>query len=181
MNIFEYNRIMILGNNGSGKSFLAKKISDITGLPLIHLDVEFWQPNWGMPTKEEWRQKNEEFVSKEKWIIDGMCSHGGTIEIRYKVADLVILLDINRLVCLSGVIKRNGKKRSETTAHTNEKFDMRFIQFCKGIWSFPKTRKLDIMELHRKYPDKFLFVIKSRKEMGKLLRQWENEKQVVNS
>jgi len=45
LNIFGYNRIMIVGNNGSGKSFLAKKLAVITGLPLVHLDMEFWRPN----------------------------------------------------------------------------------------------------------------------------------------
>ena len=55
MNIFEYNRIFIVGNNGSGKSFLAKQLSVITGLPLIHLDAEFWLPNLEMPSEEEYR------------------------------------------------------------------------------------------------------------------------------
>jgi adenylate kinase family enzyme len=54
LDIFAYNRIIIVGNNGSGKSFLAKELSAITGLPLVHFDVEFWRPNWEEPPKEEW-------------------------------------------------------------------------------------------------------------------------------
>jgi adenylate kinase family enzyme len=54
LNIFGYNRIIIVGNNGSGKSFLSKELSVITGLPSVHLDVEFWRPNWEKPPKEEW-------------------------------------------------------------------------------------------------------------------------------
>jgi len=54
LNIFGYNRIIIVGNNGSGKSFLSKELSFITGLPPVHLDVEFWRPNWEKPPKEEW-------------------------------------------------------------------------------------------------------------------------------
>jgi adenylate kinase family enzyme len=42
LDIFGYNRmIIVVGNNGSGKSFLSKELSVITGLPLVHLDVEF--------------------------------------------------------------------------------------------------------------------------------------------
>ena len=52
LNIFEYNRMIIVGNNGSGKSFLSKELSVITGLPLVHLDVEFWRPNWEKPPKD---------------------------------------------------------------------------------------------------------------------------------
>ena len=49
-----YNRIIIVGNNGSGKSFLSKELSVISGLSLVHLDVEFWCPNWEKPPKDEW-------------------------------------------------------------------------------------------------------------------------------
>lgn len=66
LNILGYSRIIIVGNNGSGKSFLAKELSVITGLPLIHLDVEFWRPNWEQPPKEEWIKKQMELTSKEK-------------------------------------------------------------------------------------------------------------------
>jgi|GEM_PF-226378 len=178
LNISDYNRIIIVGNNGSGKSFLSKELSVITGLPLIHLDAEFWRPNWEMPSKEEWLKKNTEFISKEKWIIDGMCSHGATLDLRFEAADLVIFLDINRFTCLAGVIKRQGKKRSDTAInhYYDEKFDKRFIGFCKGIIDFNKTRRTKIMDLHKKYPGKPFLLIESRRKMHKLLSQWKDEK-----
>ncbi len=63
MNLFGYNRIIIVGNNGSGKSFLSKELSVITSLPLVHLDVEFWRPNWEKPPKEEWIKKQTELFN----------------------------------------------------------------------------------------------------------------------
>jgi len=179
LNIFEYNRIIILGNNGSGKSFLAKNLAAITALPLIHLDVAFWKPNWEPPSEEEWLNKITNFVSNDKWIIDGMCSWGETMDLRFKAADLIILLDINSFVCLAGVIKRQGKERSDTAVnhHLDEKFDRDFIKFCKGIFKFNKTRRLKIMGFHEKYPDKPFYVIKGRRNMNNLIRQWRNEKE----
>lgn len=174
MNIFGYNRIIIVGNNGSGKSFLAKELSVITGLPLVHLDVEFWHPNWEKPPKEEWIKKQMELTSKEKWIIDG--NHTDTMELRFKEADIVIFLDINRFVCLVSVFFRNGKKRSDTPQYLKEKLDKGFLYLCKGLWSFSKTRKYTIMNLHKKYHDKQFFVIDSRRKMKKLLNQWRDEK-----
>jgi adenylate kinase family enzyme len=174
LNIFEYNRIIVVGNNGSGKSFLSKELSAITGLPLVHLDVEFWRPNWEKPTKEEWIKKQTELTSKEKWIIDG--NHTDTMELRFKAADIVIFLYINRFVCLVSVLLRNGKKRSDTPQYLEEKLDMEFFKFCNRLWSFSKTSKRTIMDLHKKYPDKPFFVIGSRRKMKKLLNQWRDEK-----
>lgn len=174
MNIFKYNRIIIIGNNGSGKSFLSEKLSEITGLPLVHLDLEFWRPGWEMPLAEEWAKRQEELILKEEWIIEG--NHTGTMELRFKAADLVIFLDINRFVCLAGVLKRNGKKRPGWPQYLEERFDSQFFQFCRGLWNFSKTRRNTIMNLHKKYPEKPFFVIKSRRELNKLLSQWRGEK-----
>lgn len=174
MNIFEYNRIIIVGNNGSGKSFLAKELSVITDLPLVHLDVEFWRPNWEKPLREEWIKIQMELISKTKWIIDG--NHTSTMELRFKAVDIVIFLDINRFVCLSSVLERYGKKRSDMPQYLEERLDMEFFQFCKGLWNFSKTRKRTIMDLHKKYPDKPFFVIESRRKMKKLLDHWKDEK-----
>jgi len=174
LNIFGYNRIIIVGNNGSGKSFLAKELSVITGLPLVHLDVEFWRPNWEKPPKEEWIKKQRELTSKELWIIDG--NHTATMELRFKAADLVVFLDINRFVCLVSILLRNGKKRSDTPQYLDEKFDKEFLRLCKGLWSFSKTRKHTIMNLHKKYYDKPFLIIDSRRKMNELLNQWRVEK-----
>lgn len=174
LNIFGYNRIIVVGNNGSGKSFLSKELSAITGLPLIHLDVEFWRPNWEKPPKEEWRKKQTELISKEKWIIDG--NHTDTMELRFERADLILFLDINRFVCLAGVLKRSGEKRSDWPQYLEEKLDRGFFHLCKGLWSFSKTRKRTILGLQKKYPDKPFFVIKGRRTTNKLLSQWREEK-----
>jgi adenylate kinase family enzyme len=174
LNIFKYNRIIIVGNNGSGKSYLTKELSVITGLPLVHLDVEFWRPNWEKPEREEWIKMQTEFTSKEKWIIDG--NHTDTMELRFQSADLIIFLDINRFTCLTGVLKRNGKKRSDMPNYLQERYDKEYIKFLKGLWNFSRTRKHKIMDLHKKYPDKAFFIIKSRRKLNALLKQWKQEK-----
>ncbi len=170
LRIYDYNRIIVVGNCGSGKSFLSKELSTITHLPLIHLDVEFWQPNWEKTPKDEWIKKQINFISNEKWIIDG--NYNSTMELRFKAADLVIFLDINRFTCLLSALKRHGTKRSDLPQYLEEKFDLEFIRFCKWIWGFSITGKRTIIELHNKYPDKQFITIKSRSKLKKMLTQW---------
>ena len=173
MDITRYNRIIIIGNSGSGKSFLSKELSTITGLPLIHLDVEYWHPNWEKTPKDEWLKRQTDLISKEKWIIDG--NYNSTIELRYKAADLIIFLDINRLTCLIGALKRHGTKRTDLPDYLEEKLDFEFAQFCRLIWGFSKTGRKTIIKMHKKYPDKPFLIIKNRRELHKILVRWRNE------
>ena len=40
-------RVMIIGCGGAGKSTLARKLGEKTGLPVVHLDQIYWEPgNW---------------------------------------------------------------------------------------------------------------------------------------
>ena len=47
-------RVIIIGCGGAGKSTLARKLGEKTGLPVIHLDQIFWSPgNWEHLSREE--------------------------------------------------------------------------------------------------------------------------------
>ncbi len=161
----KYNRIIIVGSAGSGKSYLAKKIAEISGYPLIHL---YWQPGWSKTPREEWIEKQRKMMAAEKWIIDG--NYDSTLELRFKESDAVIFLDINRFVCMLAAIKRHGKKRSDLPDYLTEKFDKEFVDFLKWIWSFSKTSKLKILALHETYEAKPFIVIKSRRNVDKFLK-----------
>ena len=81
MNLSEYKRIILVGSGGSGKSWLAKRLANITDHKMIHLDCEFWQPNWTKMPKEEWIEKQNGFIKGEKWIIDG--NYNSSMELRF--------------------------------------------------------------------------------------------------
>jgi len=188
MNIFDYNRIMVIGNNGSGKSYLSKQLAAITGLPLVHLDAEYWLPNLTRPPDDWWRQKNIELISQEKWILDGNFpqggqkghrGRGGAMELRWAASDLVIFLDVNRFICLAGVIKRNNNGRPDGPPNFRETFDRRFLQMCKAIWDFSRKRKAGYLASRETNPDTPFFAIKGRREMHRLLREWKTQKETM--
>jgi adenylate kinase family enzyme len=65
------DKILVIGCCGAGKTKLAKQIAETTKLPLIHLDKEYYKPNWERPFEEDWKRKVIELVSAPRWIMDG--------------------------------------------------------------------------------------------------------------
>ncbi|MCL1951754.1 MAG: topology modulation protein, partial [Oscillospiraceae bacterium] len=55
-------RIMVMGSSGSGKSTMAQRLGEITGLPVVHLDSLSWLPGWVEAPKEEFGEKVREIV-----------------------------------------------------------------------------------------------------------------------
>lgn len=163
----EYRRIILVGSSGSGKSYLSKELAAVTGYPLTHLDNEFWQPNWVGTPREDWIVRQKELMRTDTWILDG--NYSDTLELRFRAADLVIFLDINRLVCVWSALRRNGKKRSDLPDFLEERFDREFLQFLKTVWNFPQQGRDIILELHGRHPDKGWIRLKSRKEVGQFL------------
>jgi adenylate kinase family enzyme len=75
---------------GSGKSTLARALATRSGLPLIHLDLQFWKPGWVQPTEAEWREKQRDVLAGNAWIADGNYSE--TLDLRLERADTVVVL-----------------------------------------------------------------------------------------
>ena len=93
------NRVMIIGCGGAGKSTLARKLGEKTGLSVVHLDQIWWEPgNWQHIEKSEFDERLAEELRKPRWILDGNFNR--TIEARLAVCDTVIYLDYPRIVCL---------------------------------------------------------------------------------
>jgi len=166
-----YKRIIIVGNSGSGKSYLSTKLSAITGLPLVHLDAVFWRPNWEKTPRDEWIEKQKEMLAGREWIIDG--NYGSTLALRFEAADVIIFLDINRLQCIVSAFKRQGKKRLDLPGYLIEKRDFGFLKFCLLIWNFHKKGRKTILELHEKYPEKPFIIIRKRNDFEAFINSWQ--------
>ena len=143
---------MVIGSGGSGKSRLSRELARRTGLPLIHLDREYWGPGWQPMPEPEWEAKVAELVRGERWIIDG--NFGGTMHIRLAAADTVIFLDLPRLVCLWSVIRRwatfRAEARPDMTPGNADKLDLKFLQW---IWGYPRTRRPGILRQLAELPE----------------------------
>lgn len=104
-----YNRILILGCPGSGKTHYAKKLESLLGYSLYSLDDLYWKANWQRPLDKEFIQLLEPIVEMEQWIIEGNYSR--FLDIRLKHAEVVVLLDKPTLTCLFRVVGRAFKRK----------------------------------------------------------------------
>jgi hypothetical protein len=79
-------------------------LADITGLPCVHLDDEYFGPGWTPPPEQRWRDRLRELVSAPRWIIDG--NHAGTLPARLPAATGVVVLDEPPIRCLVRYARR---------------------------------------------------------------------------
>lgn len=100
----KYKRICVIGNSGAGKSTISRRLADIYGLPLCHIDRLYWLPGWREKDKSVYYAELAEVVSQEEWIIDG--NNKSTMVERFRRADMVLFLDFNPVFCCLRAIKR---------------------------------------------------------------------------
>lgn len=161
-------RVVVVGSGGSGKSTFSKELGSITGLPVIHLDREYWRPGWEETPREEWAIRVAEMLGGERWIMDG--NFGGTRKIRMWAADTIIFLDLPRCVCLYRILKRTvkyyGRSRPDMTDGCNERFDIKFLGW---VWSYKnRSRKRLLAELDS-IGDKRVIILKNQRQVSEFL------------
>src|SRR5258708_4264377 len=103
-------RVVILGRGASSKSTLARRLSEITGLPVIELDKVFWHPGLAAMPREEWRLVQERLVAQPAWIMDGDLGPYDAVEVRLRAADTIILLDFSLLRCAWRALRRSRER-----------------------------------------------------------------------
>ena len=102
-------RIVIIGNSGSGKTFLARTWSAGSGIPVIHLDKIFWQPggfDLKRPTDEVDAMTRAE-AAKDEWIMEGVFGDLAA-EFLHRATHLV-WLDLPWDVCREGLLERGSE------------------------------------------------------------------------
>ena len=88
---FTGSRINVVGTTGSGKTTVAKLLSERLGLRLIELDALFWKPDWGQTFDDEFLPSVDEATCGDRWVLDGNYSR--TRSIVWPRADTIVWLD----------------------------------------------------------------------------------------
>jgi adenylate kinase family enzyme len=86
-------RVAIFGNTGGGKSTLARRLAELTGLPLYPIDLIQFRTGGGRVPHEEYLKAHADLILRDAWIIDGFgCEASAWL--RFGVADTLIYLDL---------------------------------------------------------------------------------------
>jgi adenylate kinase family enzyme len=137
----DLSRVVVLGCSGSGKSTLARELARRTGLPLVHLDQEYWSPGW----KErydaaQWQARIIELSQREQWVMDGNFSD--TLAIRLERATAALWIDVPRWFCLYSIGRRllasYGRVRPDMAPGCPEHWDAEFVRY---IWHWHRRSR----------------------------------------
>jgi adenylate kinase family enzyme len=103
-------RVVILGRGASGKSTLARRLGEITGLPVIELDKVFWRAGLLATPRCQWVILQEKLVAEDGWIMDGDLGAYDAVEVRLRAADTIIFLDFSLIRCAWRAVRRSPER-----------------------------------------------------------------------
>ncbi len=109
------HHIVIYGPACSGKSTLARRISQLVGLPHIELDEIFWQPEWVERPLDEFRAEISVALSRcpDGWVMDG--NYRRVRDLTLPLADTVIWLRPSFRVAFWRLLKRTVSRCRDGT------------------------------------------------------------------
>lgn len=110
------DRIFVVGNGGSGKSWLADRLAERLRLPVVHLDNLHWLPNFAEERPREERDRLvAEAATGEAWIMEGI--YGSVLKQVLPRVTSLIWLDLPVSECVSNLLQRG-----QTEGGTDKQF-----------------------------------------------------------
>ena len=110
-------RILVYGVTGSGKTTLARRIGERTGLPWHSVDDLTWDPGWTPVPLHIQRERIAAICAGPQWVLD--TAYGAWRDIPLASADLVIGLDLPRWRSLTQLVRRTLSRLVKRTPVCN--------------------------------------------------------------
>ena len=102
-------RISVVGSTGSGKTYLARELSDRLNLPFYELDEIRQKIAQKSQNRTDFRGAIAELVANDRWVIDG--HYRDVRHLIWKRSDLVVHLDYSPTLILARLLVRFFSKR----------------------------------------------------------------------
>ena len=133
-------RIVIIGNSGSGKSSLARRLSDRFASPVIHLDGLFWEPG-GFNRKRPQEVVFAEIATLatgQRWIVEGVF--GELAQAFLPNADLLLWLNLDWESCRQGLLHRGSESSKQRDPQSAEENFNKLLQWASAYWQRDDAR-----------------------------------------
>lgn len=125
------------GVTGSGKTTLARRIGEATGLPWHEVDQLTWEPNWVMVPLDDQKRRIQAICQGDAWVLD--TAYGKWLEIPLECAELIVALDYPRWVSLGRLLKRTIARARDGAPVCNgnrETWRVAFSRESIVVWHF---------------------------------------------
>ena len=164
-------KIYIIGCSGTGKTYLAKKLSNKYNIPRYDLDNIYWDnSSEKYETKTEFEKRDkllQKILEKDSWIIEGI--YYKWLEQSFKNADIIYILDLPKYIYKFRIIKRFIKRKLKLEASKKETLKS-LLDLLKWTDEFQNEDMKEIIKILEKYKEKVYFV-KSKKEIKEILKR----------
>ena len=162
-------KIHIIGGSGTGKSTLARQLSEKYGGLHVDLDDLFWDntaDRYDVKMPEDKRaQLLNEVLEKSDWITEGV--YYSWVGDCFQLADAIYLLDIPQKVCSYRIIKRFVRRKLHLERSKKESI-WSLAKLLKWTEKFREKNLPEIYKALEPYSQKTI-VIRNSKELRKIL------------
>jgi len=127
-------KIVIIGNSGSGKTHLGRILSDHFDYQFIHLDALFWEPG-GFNIKRPKEIVYAEIANlrqNKNWIVEGVF--GELAKEFYPYADYLIWLDQDWETCSKSLRQRGSESSKQLDKQSAEENLEKLLKWASEYW-----------------------------------------------
>jgi len=174
----DIKRIAVVGNAGSGKSTVGRKLHQLLHLPLYHLEQYFWKAGWVHPDRDAYKIIHHELCDRNEWMIEGI--NVSLWDHRMSQAQAIVILKIPCLLCMWRIIKRTilyyAAETPASPPGCHERISPEFFKFLKWMWDFEAKYNAKGTELIEQYgATKQIYVLHLQKEIDAFIRNVSDE------
>lgn len=162
-------KIRIIGCSGSGKTYLAKRLSEKYNIPNFDLDDIQWdnsQNSYGIKMPIEKRnQMLNDILQQPNWIIDGV--YYAWVQKSFEDADIIYVLDMPKRLYRFRIIKRFVKRKIRLEKGKKETLKSVY-NLLKWTNTFQNTNMKEIISILESHKEKVIY-IKKKEEIARII------------
>ena len=143
-------KITIVGNIASGKTFLARQLSERLGIPVTHIDTIQFDRNLNINDLHQTRNLLTQVQNQADWIIDGQGPLD-MFEERFAKADQIVFIDVpiymNFILLTFRIFKNFFSPRKELPSGHSEISWRHVKKQYRTTWAIHKKMRPELIRM----------------------------------